>query len=398
MASLSKERPAAALGYTMAAQAAISVAQTMPAVLAPAIAPALGMATHRLGLFMGIVYACGMISGLGGSGTIARHGALRVTQLALLTMAAGLLLLASGSLVGAIAAALAIGTAYGLINPAASAVLGVHVPPNRRGLFFSLKQTGVPIGIAIAGLLGPWLYGRFGWPGALGGIAMLCGLIALALQPGVAAFDVRVPTPTVRTAWYFPLRTVLGDAALSRLGIVSLVYGATQVGLVSFMVSYLAATHHYPLALAAGVLSAAQVASVIGRPFWGWVADRYVAPATLLGLLGIASAVTIGAFALMPTSPPYPLALCLAIACAATAIAWNGVFFAELAHRVPVPQLGAVTGGIQFLTFLGGMSGPLLVGTIVGEAGRYRVALSTTAALTALAALAMLLDRSKRRA
>ena len=48
-------------------------------------------------------------------------------------------------------AALAIGAGYGLPNPSASMILAQHAPPHRRGLFFSIKQTGVPIPQAIYG-------------------------------------------------------------------------------------------------------------------------------------------------------------------------------------------------------------------------------------------------------
>ena len=63
-------------------------------------------------------------------------------------------------------AALAIGIAYGLPNPAASIVLARHAPADRRGLFFSIKQTGVPIGVALAGLLMPPGLVTLGWRGS----------------------------------------------------------------------------------------------------------------------------------------------------------------------------------------------------------------------------------------
>ena len=52
--------------------------------------------------------------------------------------------------------ALIIGLGYGPITPASSAILN-EVTPNRiRALiFFSIKQSGVPIGGAIAGILVP---------------------------------------------------------------------------------------------------------------------------------------------------------------------------------------------------------------------------------------------------
>ena len=48
-----------------------------------------------------------------------------------------------------------IGAAQGPINPASAHVLAQRVPREWFGMVFSLKQTGVPIGFALAGLIFP---------------------------------------------------------------------------------------------------------------------------------------------------------------------------------------------------------------------------------------------------
>jgi hypothetical protein len=60
-----------------------------------------------------------------------------------------------------------------------------------------------------------------------------------------------------------------------------------------------------------------------------------------------------------------------ALACAATSMAWNGVYFAELAHRVRAEELGEVTGATQFLTFCGAMAGPVGFASLVGVTGSH---------------------------
>ena len=60
-----------------------------------------------------------------------------------------------------------------------------------------------------------------------------------------------------------------------------------------------------------------------------------------------------------------------AVACAATAMGWNGVFFAELAQRVPRTELPRISGATQFFTFAGGMTGPLLFGEAVRAGAGY---------------------------
>jgi nitrate/nitrite transporter NarK len=136
-------------------------------------------------------------------------------------------------------------------------------------------------------------------------------------------------------------------------------------------VSYLKLEHALSLAVAAGILSASQVLSVLTRIMWGQVSDRWITPTRLLGLLGVAMAIAAALLGSLPADAPSGLMLTAALGCAATSMAWNGVFFADLAHRVPAAQLATVTGGTQFLTFCGAMIGPVAFSSLVGPLGSH---------------------------
>ena len=64
-----------------------------------------------------------------------------------------------------------------------------HVNAARRNLFFSIKQTGVPLGGMIIGLLAPSVALRFGWSAPCWIIAALALALAVAAQPHRAAWD-----------------------------------------------------------------------------------------------------------------------------------------------------------------------------------------------------------------
>jgi MFS family permease len=373
-------RPRLALAATLAVQALATLAMTAASVMAPVVAPLLDVPPQRVGWFVGLAYFAAMFSGLAAGTRIARSGAIRMSRLALLACAAGLLFAAAGALTPmwlplVAAAAIAIGIGYGLPNPAASVVLAVHAPPARRGLYFSIKQTGVPIGVGIAGLLVPPLLGAMAWPWVLVVLSGLCLALCLALQPATV-LEVRVPGAVAARGSAFgalvaPLRRVWREPDLRRLGVASLAFSMTQLCFVTFLVSYLKLEHGLGLAAAAGVLSVSQVLSVGCRVLWGQVADRWVSPLRLLAALGLSmagSATLLGA--LPATAPPWTL-MAAALACAATSMAWNGVYFAELAHRVRAEDLGAVTGGTQFLTFCGAMIGPVAFASLVGVMGSH---------------------------
>jgi MFS family permease len=155
---------AAALAATTGAQALATLAVFVLPVLAPAAAPDLGVPARWIGYQVAAVYLpAALVSALAG-GALRRFGPARTTQAALAAAAAGCLALALGGLPGAAVGSALVGLGYGLTNPAASQVLGRLAPPARRNLVFSVKQSGVPLGAALAGWRSPrW---RSSWAGA----------------------------------------------------------------------------------------------------------------------------------------------------------------------------------------------------------------------------------------
>ena len=79
-----------ALSATLGIQALVAMAAVTVPVLAPAAANEVGVSAGYVGLFIGIIYAACMAAGLVSGALVRRIGAIRVSQLCLLTCAAGL--------------------------------------------------------------------------------------------------------------------------------------------------------------------------------------------------------------------------------------------------------------------------------------------------------------------
>ncbi|HEY0877160.1 MAG TPA: MFS transporter, partial [Zeimonas sp.] len=138
-----RTRPLLALFVTLGVQMLASLVLSAPSVLAPVVAPQLGFAPERVGLFVGAAYLMAMLSGLWSGRGVASLGAVRLSQVAMFACALGAFAATTGSSWLLFAAALAVGCGYGLINPASTTLLERHSPTARRALFFSIKQTGV---------------------------------------------------------------------------------------------------------------------------------------------------------------------------------------------------------------------------------------------------------------
>ena len=365
-----------ALAATLAIQVFTSLTGTATAVLAPEIARDFGVPAKLVGVFVGLLYVGSMTASLASGHFIARYGAIRVSQLCVLICAAGIAfvaLLPPAAVLLLAVAPIVIGLGYGAITPASSEVLARTAPPGRMALVFSIKQTGVPGGAALAGAALPPLALAIGWRPALL-MAALCGAgIAALAQSTRRRLDISsAQRPFSIAALWAPLRTVVQHPALVELSIVGFVYAAMQMCLMSFLVVYLTEALGYSLITAGLALTTANAGGIIGRVAWGAVADHWLPPRRLLGVIGIASAAC--AFAAVAFSAAWPLAALLAVAACfgATAIGWNGVQLSEVARRAPSGQAGAITGASGFITFAGVVSGPPLFALLAAVTDSYR--------------------------
>src|SRR5262245_65179778 len=175
-----------ALAVTFGVQTLTSMAMIAPSVLAPVAAKELGLAPQSIGFFASLTYLGAMLSGLATGRFTARHGPLAVCQAAVVLGGVGLALgwLAVAAVVPR--AALVIGLGYGVVNPVSSHILARRTPPGMMALVFSVKQTGVPVGGAIAGVVVPPLAVALGWAGALPVLAAVCVAAAFLLAPARA--------------------------------------------------------------------------------------------------------------------------------------------------------------------------------------------------------------------
>ncbi len=388
---------AVALGVTLAIQVFVALAGTATAVLATEIGRDLGVPARLVGVFVGLVYVGSMVASLAAGHFIARYGAIRVSQVCVVLCALGLCVVAFASsawLALLVLAPIVIGLGYGPITPASSHVLARTTPPSRMALTFSIKQTGVPGGAAIAGAILPFLAVALGWRTALIAIAAVGLVIAAAAQAARHRLDdatAGAVAPFSLTSLFAPLRTLVRHRALIELSVTGFVYAATQVCLTSFLVVYLTETLGFALVAAGFALTVANVGGIVGRIGWGAVADQWIAPRRMLALLGIAAAGC--AYAVASFDGSWARAPLLAV-CAlfgGTAIGWNGVQLSEVARQAPSGQAGSITGASGFITFAGVVLGPPTFALLAALSGSYRVGFAVFGTANLLCGLTLLL-------
>jgi len=361
------------LGATLAVQLLVSLAVVTVPVLAPAAAAETGLSAGYVGLFIALVYGASMAASLVSGTLVQRFGAIRVSQFCLVACAAGLALTTAGSAAPLVAGAILLGFGYGPVTPASSHVLAKTTPPGMMSLVFSLKQTGVPLGGALAGAVVPVLVLWVGWRGAALAVGAVCLAALVIVQPLRASLDAdRDPSRRLAASGLAgPLRYTLDNPALRRLAFCSFFFASLQLCLVTFLVTYLTMNLGLSLVQAGLMLTAAQAGGVVARVAWGAIADRWGRPMALLGL--VALAMGLAAFATSSFTPQWPLAAIAAVCAAfgATAIGWNGVYLAQVARLAPPGKAGDATGGALVFTYAGVLVGPPVFAFLVEGGASY---------------------------
>jgi MFS family permease len=353
----------------------VSTAVYCAPVMAPAAAPALGVSPAAVGYFVTVVYLGSMIGTVTAGGWVGRFGPIRVSQAGLLLCLAGLAVAASGAAPAVLVGALLLGLGYGPATPASSVILARAAPPHMLALTFSIKQTGVPLGTAIAGAAVPLLVLALGWQGAALAIGFACALCAAALVPIRGLYDAgRNPaSPVSLRSAFAPVALIVRDRTLLGLSLVSFLYGGMQITLLAYLVTFLVESFALSLVLAGMVMAASQLTSVAARIAWGLFADRLATRRATLGILGLGMGFT--AITALAATPAWPLWALFAFAMAfgATAVGWNGVFLAEIARLAPPNRISDATGGSAFFTFLGVVVTPPLFHLVLHMTSSYAV-------------------------
>jgi len=354
----------AALAVTGLAQSLATLAVFALPVLVAQAAPDFGVGVAFIGYQVGLVYVFAALTSARGGSVLRRLGPLRTTQLALLLAGCGVALLASASLWLAIPASALLGGAYGLTNPAASQLLGRLAPASRRNLVFAVKQMGVPLGVALGGVVLPRVAEIAGWQAGLLGSGAVLLVLACAIQPLRAGWDAGHGAASAALA-RFSLRDV---PALRALALTGGAYALIQIALAAHMVAMLVLDFGWDPVSAGLLVGLCQGVGAFSRLGWAMLADAWQGGLRVLVLIGLLAALFFALLPLARGAETWMIVLLFGLL-GATSTGWNGVLVAESVRLAPQGASGAASGAVLSLTFTGAVIGPTalaLLSTVMG--------------------------------
>jgi len=348
-------------------------------VLAPSLTAAAGVPAEQIGWLAGLV-ALGTVWFLvGSSKLLADIESVRLLQLGVLLSAFGLLLALLGYWPATLLAALLVGLGYGPAPPAGNQVLISFAPKAHQGLIFSIKQSGAPIGSALAGLLLPLLAGRYGWATALAIAACLAGTTALVIEPFQRRLSTRQSHPSIAMiAPLFsprllgaPFIAIREAPGLIHLACAGFTFATVQGSLFALYVTYLVTTVGTDLAAAGAAFATMQLGGAVARIMVGWLADKVRAPLLVLASIGVASSVVIAITGAMQLDWGWSAILTISALVGLCAAGWNGVLMSEIAKASPLHRVGQITSAATFFIFVGYVLGPVSFAAILWYTSLY---------------------------
>lgn len=382
----------------MSAQVAVSIIIQGVPTLAPFLQADLGLTRGQVGLFNSALMS-GSLLAMFAAGWIVDVKGERVALIGgnLVVGCFCFAMLTTDGFLTALAVMFCAGIGGAFPTPAGSKAVMGWFPLHQRGTAMGIRQTGIPVGGALAAALLPAIALAAGWRAAVaaGGIGcfVTAALCAWAYRNPPAA-----PAPAKSARGGSRLRDLL-TRDLVLMGLAGAVLTLGQFTLITYLALYLKETRGIPVAVSAGLLVLAQIAGAAGRILWGVWSDRLFhhrrKPALLLSnLLAAAGALALG-WLPMPT-PPW-LLYALVAAYAFNTLGWHGCWVSLLVETSGSAQQGRTVGLGMTIMYPGIILLPPLFGWFVDTTHSWTWAWTLLAGLLLLGTALLVPVREGRR-
>lgn len=323
-------------------------------VLASVLIDEFSLSRFQLGLIGSLNTAVGAISAPWTGRFTDRIGARQSSIVAQLICVVGFVVMAiADSIAILILSAVILGIPQGWGNPTTNALIAERVPPGRRGVVTGIKQSGVQIGIVLAGVSLPVMADTIGWRAAMwvyAGVFACLAVLPLLLPAEPLKLDASTSEAqtdggpkrayNMRAVWLIALYAFLMGTGGGAIGRFLALFAEEEVGMTN--------------RTAGLVLALTGVAGVISRVYAGRIAEHRIAPLRLLSILALIGS-SVGLLLLLTLQVGSWLLWVVAVTFAVGHAAWNAVAMLAIILGVDKSQAGRASGAVMF-GFLGGLA------------------------------------------
>lgn len=368
--------PAQGITYGVVLSLAILSAASMAAIAysanAPLIRATFSLTEVEVGAIASCIYIGAAASSIASGRLTDSLGSGPVLAMSMLALALGVAISATAPLAIVFFLGLVVaGLGYGAVNPPTN-VLANPDSPRRRGLSMSIKQSGIPLGGILAGILVPTVAAMTGWRWS-----MLIPIVACMALAIISSRLQRADPPDGDEVDGSPARVRIRLPHAYTFGFLM---AGIQVAIFIFLALYLVDARGFDGSRAGSALALLLVGGLVGRPAWGWVSDRlHHERVRVLQLAALLSATFLVILPLVDDS----VLIVVLVGIGLCSVGWNGVYLALITEAVPVRLIGSTTGMALLLVNLGAVVLPPVVGLFVAGAS-WSISWSLCAAMSLL--------------
>jgi predicted MFS family arabinose efflux permease len=272
-------------------------------------------------------------------------------------------------------------------NPITNKLVAAHIPVEARGMAMGIKQSGVPVGILLAGLILPSAALSLGWQGTL----LAAAIVPLAVAVlGLATLPRSDGVERPRAS----LRPTVPQGLIRRLMVFAFFIGGGVAATHTFLPLFAHEELRYAENVAGITLSTIGLTGIIARILWTHLSSRARSVQLALVAVGCASVVSSLIFLFAPSIGRGAVWVGAAIQ-GGSAVAWAPIAMLAVLQSVDYHETGHASAMVNLGFFAGFILSPPAFGYLVEAAG-YAAGWIMVAAQFAVAVLVLTLSGRKR--
>ncbi len=363
-----------AIGVAFCIQTVISFLAAIVPVIAVEIAASKQWNVNTVTFYLPLVYAAALAVSFGVPALLARCGAALLGVICIACAAVGQLALLAADWRVVTLAPLMIGLAIGGMNPVTSQILSPYASPRNAAAITAIKQTGVPLGAVVAGLVGPLFAGAGGWATAVACTTIVGLAIAAALLPAGLTSRRREHAPRRPTHPLEPIKRLLALPGIKTVIVAGIAYVVAQFCLRSFFTVYLVRDVGFSLSFAGFAFAVTQGAGIAGQLFWAALCGRVMTHHAVLAVIGTLMAVASGITACANGTWEAVAVLGISGLFGFTAAGFIPVVLGAVMSTSSADEAGALTSALNMFLIGSSLLGPVAFGAVaqgVGYSGAF---------------------------
>ncbi|HDR7353287.1 TPA: MFS transporter [Bacillus wiedmannii] len=282
-----------------------------------------------------------------------------------------------------------VGIWYGSAQTGGSTAIVKWFPNKHRGLALGIRQTGIPLGGALASVILSFTYYHFNLSVThvvQGGVAIIGGLLFLLFYSEPERI---CATESTTVSFKQKMNTIKNNKELYPMYIVGVVMMSLQMIIIAHFMSYLHQEGSYSLTEAGKYLSLVLIGGMVGRVVIAWMSDQFFENYRERLLL-IVMVVTVIFTVILPLiihieNKIFMLLFCFLLG--VVAIGWYSIFIACVTEQSDPGYIGLTVSSALTLNQLFIVIAPTLFGLLVNILDSYQLALQIVGIAVALGAI-----------